>query len=280
MKNSFTPSLLQECCIRDRAELLETYEKTNRDSRIHFQCYCGNGGIKGFREIVEKGGLFCKECVKFNFKIKLGQTWSEKDRKTLDDINERRKITMVKILGVDNPKKSKILQEKIKQTCLKKYGCENPFQNEEIKQKIKRNCLEKYGVEHHLQHPEIFSKLMKSTYALKDYLTPGGNILKIRGYEHFALDHLLRIYEEDDIINDSNDVPEIWYNHNEKIHRYFCDFFIESINLIVEVKSTYTYNLELELNLAKENACLHAGYDFEFWIFNEKGVRVNNETMV
>jgi hypothetical protein len=121
---------------------------------------------------------------------------------------------------------------------------------------------------------------MRSSYALKEYVTPVGNILKIRGYEHFALDDLFKTYSEDQITNDSKHVPEIWFNHNKKVHRYFCDFFIESKNLIIEVKSTYIYNLELELNLAKQKACLDAGYDFEFWIYNEKGVRVNNETMV
>ena len=40
MKNTFTPSLLQECCIRDRAELLEIYIKTNRNSRFLFKCNC------------------------------------------------------------------------------------------------------------------------------------------------------------------------------------------------------------------------------------------------
>jgi hypothetical protein len=344
MKNTFTPSLLQECCIRDRAELLETYEKTNRNSRIHFQCCCGNGGIKGFREIVEKGGLFCKECVKLNFKTKLQNTWSAKDRETLDIINERRKITMIEVLGVDNATKSEVVQNKrkqtsiekygvdnasksdlvkdkikkayneksldernkinekrkvtclemygcissaqnndvkikAKQTFLKNYGCQSPLQNEEIKYKIKATCLAKYGVEHPLQDPIIFSKHAIHTHKWKDYVTPFGKILRIQGYEHFALDKLFEIYVVDDIIIGS-DVPEIWYKLNGKVHRYHCDIFIKSENLIIEVKSKYTYNKSFGMNQAKQKACLDAGYNFEFWIYNEKGVRVNNETMV
>lgn len=274
MKNTFTPSLLQECCVRDRAELLEVYEKTNRESIISFRCNCSISGIKKFREIVEKAGLFCTNCVKLNFKTKLRTNWDGKDKETVKRINEKRKKTMIEVLGVDNPTKSKIIQEKIKRTCLAKYGFENQFQNEEIKQKIKQKCLEKYGVEHHLQNPEVFSKLMKSSYAFKSYVTPSGKILKLRGYEHFASDTLFKIYPENEIISDSKFVPEIWYIHGGKRHRYFCDFFIKSANLIVEVKSTYTYRLEFDINLSKQQACIAAGYNFEFWIFNEKGVRL------
>lgn len=114
---------------------------------------------------------------------------------------------------------------------------------------------------------------------MKNSFTPSGKILRIQGYEHFALDKLFEIYDKDDIITGSY-VPEIWYKLNEKVHRYHCDIFIETKNLIIEVKSKYTYNHSIHMNLVKQKACLDAGYDFEFWIFNEKGVRVNNETMV
>lgn len=44
-------------------------------------------------------------------------------------------------------KKLPIIIEKRRETMLRKYGVENPFQNEEIKQKIKETNLKKYGVE-------------------------------------------------------------------------------------------------------------------------------------
>lgn len=40
-----------------------------------------------------------------------------------------------------------IIVEKRRETMLRRYGVENPFQNEEIKQKIKETNLKKYGVE-------------------------------------------------------------------------------------------------------------------------------------
>jgi hypothetical protein len=35
-------------------------------------------------------------------------------------------------------------------------------------------------------------------------------------------------------------------------------------NLIIEIKSDYTFNKELKKNLSKQKACLDQGYDFIF----------------
>lgn len=61
----------------------------------------------------------------------------------------------------------------------------------------------------------------------------------IKGYEHLALDELVKIYNEDDILTDRNDMPKIMYNFNDKTLRYYPDIYIKSENKIIEVKSTY-----------------------------------------
>jgi very-short-patch-repair endonuclease len=43
---------------------------------------------------------------------------------------------------------------------------------------------------------------------------------------------------------------------------YFPDFYIEKLNLIIEIKSEYYYYLNLEKNIAKEKACLEQGYKY------------------
>ena len=43
-------------------------------------------------------------------------------------------------------------------------------------------------------------------------------------------------------------------------------FYLTDYNLIVEIKSSYTYECELEQNLLKQKACLEQGYDFIFII--------------
>jgi len=124
-----------------------------------------------------------------------------------------------------------------------------------------------------MQNASIQEKSLKNSYKYKEYTLPNGDIVKVQGYEPFALDILFKLgYEQEDVIISRSEVPEIWYNigddENYDYHRYFCDIYIKSINKIIEVKSEYTYNSSIEKNILKANACID-GYDFEFWIFTE-----------
>ena len=81
---------------------------------------------------------------------------------------------------------------------------------------------------------------------------------------------------ESDIIVGVLNVPEIWFtDENNKEHRYYVDIYIPSQNKCIEVKSLYTYNYNLTTNLLKENAAIKMGYKFEFWIYNDKGQKIN-----
>jgi len=60
---------------------------------------------------------------------------------------------------------------------------------------------------------------------------------------------------------------------NQTTHRYYPDFYIKKDNKIIEVKSIYTYNIDIEKNLLKQKACLDAGYNFEFWIYDTKIIK-------
>jgi hypothetical protein len=71
------------------------------------------------------------------------------------------------------------IKEQIKETNVEKYGVENPSQNDEIKQKKIETCLKNYGVEHPMQNLEILDKSFKSSYKLKDYTLPSGNIINL-----------------------------------------------------------------------------------------------------
>ena len=64
--------------------------------------------------------------------------------------------------GVDNPAKSKEVQNKIKETLLKNYGVVNTFQLSKTKEKIKNTFQERYGVDHNSQNEEIKEKMIKS----------------------------------------------------------------------------------------------------------------------
>ncbi len=167
-------------------------------------------------------------------------------------------------------------REKFKETNLNMFGVENPMQNEEVKNKSKQTCLAKYGVENPMQNEEIFNKVLKSLYSAKDYVLPSGKIARIRGYEPFALNHLLNIYTEDEIVYQTKLMPKIWYIDNDgKKHIYFPDFYIPKDNLIIEVKSDYTYNKDLEVNLLKKEAVIDSGYNYRFMIFKPNGELLN-----
>jgi hypothetical protein len=56
----------------------------------------------------------------------------------------------------------------------------------------------------------------------------------------------------------------------EKSHRYYPDLYIPSQKKIIEVKSPYTYNKQLEQNHCKKNQVVQDGYTFEFWICSKE----------
>ena len=65
-----------------------------------------------------------------------------------------------------------------------------------------------------------------------------------------------------------SEMPKIMYKLNDKEHRYFPDICIN--NKIYEVKSVYTLKADLAKNIAKMNACIELGYDFQFMVYNVK----------
>lgn len=54
----------------------------------------------------------------------------------------------------------------------------------------------------------------------------------------------------------------IKYFYDNKNRIYFPDFYYEPLNLIIEIKSTYTYNLHLERNIEKEKYCKLLNYNY------------------
>ena len=180
--------------------------------------------------------------------------------------------------GVDYPSQNEKIKLKTKETNLLKYGVECTLQNDSIKEKTKKNNLLKYGVEYPIQNSEIMEKHLKFSHFKKIYTFPSGRKEIVQGYEPFALNDLIindKICESDIIIGAKN-VPNInFIGKDEKNHRYYTDIFIPSQNKCIEVKSIYTYNCNKDINLLKKDAAVNSGYDFEFWIYDNKGNRVN-----
>lgn len=136
--------------------------------------------------------------------------------------------------------------------------------------KRKNTVFERYGVEYILQNSDIAEKQFKSSKKYKDYIFPSGNIVKIQGYENFALDELLKTYKENDLLTNKNHMPEIWYIDNiGKYHKYYPDIYIPIDNILIEVKSIYTYNNNIVTFYKKKKACEYLGFNFISFIYDK-----------
>jgi hypothetical protein len=192
----------------------------------------------------------------------------------VDDVKNKIKTICVELFGVENPSQSEEIKQKKKNTLLTNYGVEHALQSKEIKNNMKNNNILKFGVEYPMQNAEISEKSSKHSYKPKNFTFPCGNIIQVQGYEPFLLDILVKDgYTFHDIITSRLQVPEIWYIHNDKKRRYYCDMYIPKNNTIYEVKSTWTYQKGIEDIPLKKQACIDAGFNFELYIFNNKGIR-------
>ena len=193
-----------------------------------------------------------------------------------EDIKKQIKNTNLEKYGTEYGLQNEEVKEKGRLTNLEKYGVEYCTQREDVKNKSKKTNLEKYGVEYVSQNPEIIDKMIKSMYKSKDYMFISGNIIKIQGYEHYALDELIKEnITENDIITGCKNVPTIWYNDsNGKKRRHFVDIYIPSLNKCIEVKSTWTAKLHSEIIYLKQNSAKELGYHYEIWIYDSNGIKV------
>ncbi len=188
-----------------------------------------------------------------------------------NSIKQKRINTNLHRYGFKVSSKNEHVKEKMKNTCLQKYGGNSPFSSILVKNKSKDTCKNNHGVEYPMQSNIIQQKQQKHSYMFKKYILPSGNIVYVQGYEHFALDILLKTYVEDQIKIMRSEVPRIKYLQDNTEHYYFPDIYISHEKRIIEVKSTYIYNKELEKNLLKKEASIKAGFKFEFWIISPKG---------
>jgi hypothetical protein len=131
---------------------------------------------------------------------------------------------------------------------LKKYGVKNGFQLDSVKEKSKSTLLKTHGVE----NPQ-FSNSIKCKW--KNYTLLSGKNVKCQGYEPFGLNLLLTEYNETEIINDRVLIPKIKYIENQKERIHCPDFYIKSDNLLIDVKSIYTYNLHKKKYVIKTKRC-------------------------
>lgn len=189
----------------------------------------------------------------------------------LESSKKKTDETNLEKFGVTRPQKLKSLKDKSAETCKARYGVSAPQMNTDIKLKSRESCIEKYGVGNVMQSVEIFERNVKNQLKSKIFKFPSGTEVTVQGYEPFALSKLLESFTENDIIVGKSGMPFIKYFADNVERRYFPDIYIPKTNMIIEVKSVWTMNTNRPRNIAKQDACLDAGYNFKFMIFDKDG---------
>jgi len=295
----------QKCNNPDCKTLVLEHRKNGQ-----YKKYCSSScrhignAIKSKQTSLEKYGVTnpskskeIKQKIKDSFTEKYGEGIT--NAMDLDVFKQKIKDTNIERYGTEKPQMLEEFQIKTRQSNLEKYGVEKPQQLKLLKNKTRDTNLEKYGVEHHSklqetqdkkvktniekygvtnvsQNAEIYDKIVKRLYRTKDYTLPSGKISKVQGYEPFAITYLLEKYNESEISIDTQDKPRIkYFDEIGEQHYYFPDIYIPKENLIIEVKSKWTFSNEQKRHFEKRQACLDAGYNFKFMIFDKDGNLLN-----
>jgi hypothetical protein len=159
-----------------------------------------------------------------------------------------------KMYGTENVSQSKIVKEKIKKTCLKKYGVDNPSKVYLFKQKKIKTCRKNFKCNFPQQNIEIFNKSLSNGKKIKYY----------KGVYYqgkYELD-FLKYCEENEILNYINRCFSINYNFKGGKHYYHPDYYIEKLNLIVEIKSSYWWKKHEIINEIKRETAINLGYNY------------------
>jgi len=141
-------------------------------------------------------------------------------------------------------------------------------QTDESNNKRQKTLQCRYGVNGVMQNEDFFVKQQKSAKKYKKAIIDGVEIV-YQGYELKAIYRLIdEGYNIREIENGKYKVPKFEYSWNGKKRVYYPDIYIPKDNRIVEVKSFYFYEKEIERNLAKRDSVLKASYKFDFYIMD------------
>lgn len=272
-------SLLNNYCIENSITLLNNYENEHIHAHYYIEGKCQNTDCnntfnKKMCKLINTNGL-CNNCIflnakEFRKKTNLKNIGCENYFQN-ETIKQKIRNTNKEKYGAEYVTQNKSIQDKIKETFIERYGVSHISYLSEIQDKITQTNIKKYGVKHLMKKPEYLDEMLKKSFKFKNYTLPSGKIIKIQGYEHFALDELIinNKIDELDIITGIINVPLITYNYNGIERHHYGDIFIPKENKIIEVKSTWTFKKPDVL--LKQQAAKELGYNYEIWVYDKKG---------
>lgn len=216
----------------------------------------------------------CKECEKLDYSDRMKnqnpmmiQVSKDNQKKTnqkrygvnstmqTQDVLEKRNRQNLEKYGVKNVSQLKEIMDKSNksrsETCMKEHGVPHYFMVPEVQEKIRNTFMKKYGFPYAIQNQDVFLRNQKSGCRAKKYRD-----LYYRG--SFELDFLEKYYDKIEI-KQGLSIPYI-FEGKSKI--YHSDFWIPSLNLVVEIKNSYLNKRHKKKIKTKKAAVLAAGYNF------------------
>lgn len=238
--------------------------------------------IKFGENVKKRHWTYTKESDKV--KEKMRKNWSERTKKQIKDRKEKYISTMMEKYGVKSSlvlPKTRIKTESSKVRKIvgdkNREAWKNKSEEEKHKHvlKISKTYKERTGYDHPLQNPKVRKQMLR-----KSFLTTkvNENLFCQGSYEKDFVEKYL--YKFPSLVN----AKSVRYFFNGKDHIYFPDFFIKELNLVIEIKSTWTFdengkNIELRnKNFAKWKAVKNEGYEF-IMIMNKNYEKFESLTM-
>lgn len=163
--------------------------------------------------------------------------------------DERTKEVCLERYGVTNPFAVEEVKEKIKQSMRDRHGVEYVGQAEISKQKTKEAFLKHYGVDSYTKTEEFKKKYVANSaeYKIKEFKTKKLNgTCNTSKPEEAYYEFLIKQYGKANVLR----------QHREKRYPYYCDFYIVSEDLFIELNLNWThgehpFNSENPADLAK-----------------------------
>lgn len=171
----------------------------------------------------------------------------------------KEKVKETSLKRVDSPNKSENIKSKKILSMINKYGFINNSCSIESKRKLRETNFKRYGVEYPMQVIEFVEKQQKNSKKINYY---NDKLYYQSSYEKHFLDYIYNL----GIIEDFERGPSIKYKFENKEKIHFPDFYLEKLNLIIEIKSDYYYSKYLDKNTSKMKKCIEIGYNYLFII--------------
>lgn len=197
------------------------------------------------------------------------------------EIRSKTSLTNQNRYGGKAPMCSPEVQSRARATVLLRYGPLAPWHLPGVRAKAVKTRLCRYGQVDPLLRPDVRKRAVRSAFRKKAFKLPSGREVWVQGYEAEVISILLMEFSEDDIALGA-DVPRIPYVFEGKPHTYIPDILLKPLNLLLEVKSLWTFqggpdtcgtgvgNLRYEQNQAKAQAACQAGYSHQFLVKDDK----------